>query len=269
MTSLAQIRFPAIAFRSFEDFRLFRERQSDILDERYRREMGLGTTESALTLQGTCAACLDVSAFRSQIQGGHTLSDGRVVPNWREEQLCGCVFALNSRERALLHVCLRSGLGDGFSHAAVLGVSGRVLGFVQSLEPDAVAWPQLERRLGRLTIQAADACVDLLASPDHLQFVPEIDTALEEIARVLVPGGTAVLSVPFDVKQYETVSDLSLAPRQGGEWAPCSRQPLHRFGWDLLTRMQEVGFSDSVAHLYWSEELGYLGPLNMVFTVHR
>ena len=29
--------------------------------------------------------------------------------------------------------------------------------------------------------------------------------------------------------------------------------------------LREAGFRDAAAYLYWSEELGYLGPMNFIF----
>jgi hypothetical protein len=41
---------------------------------------------------------------------------------------------------------------------------------------------------------------------------------------------------------------------------------VHQIGWDILDRLKQAGFSDAAAHTYWSHELGYLGPMNMIFS---
>lgn len=55
--------------------------------------------------------------------------------------------------------------------------------------PDVVADAQ--------ALPLRDATVDAIVCVEVLQYVLSPDTAMREVARVLVPGGSAVLSVPF------------------------------------------------------------------------
>jgi len=100
----------------------------------------------------------------------------------------------------------------------------------------------------------SDSC-HFAISQDELQDIQPITSALDELARVLMPGGRLIFTVPFHFNQSESSCAMGTGMRQGA----------NRLGWDLLERLRQAGFADSEALLYWSEELGYLGNMNFVF----
>jgi hypothetical protein len=63
-----------------------------------------------------------------------------------------------------------------------------------------------------------------------------------------------VFTVPFNVNNL--VDDSS-------------EDDLKLMGWGILKLLQEAGFSDAKACTFWSEEFGYLGPLNFIFAAIR
>lgn len=272
---LPALRLPCEVFRSAEAFRAFRHAQADLLDTRYGRERALGSREAFLRLDGTCGLCLAVTRFDSATAGGEATPDGRLVPNWREQQRCGCAHHLGCRERALLHLAApHLGARDWF-RAALLGEPGG-LGRALTARLDGVAlWPRLSASLGTPAspsaqrLPAPDAALHMLLCPDHLHHVPALDAALAEAARVLSPGGMLLFTVPFHVDAEATVSDFSRLPRRAGALPAYCAEPVHRIGWDILERVRGAGFVDCAAHCYWSEELGYLGPFNMIFLASR
>ena len=95
------------------------------------------------------------------------------------------------------------GSGPGFltaDLAAGVGEQGTVLGVDQSDAMVEIAarrcarWPQASIQSGdAIDLGGADARFDLVVSTQVLEYVAEIDRALAEIARVLRPGGRAVL----------------------------------------------------------------------------
>ena len=265
----AAVRFPAWPVQSEAGFAALRERCRDVFDERYRREQSLGTKQREIVLDGTCAVCLTPTIFRSGLAGGMATADGRMVPNWRESQFCGCEDRLNGRERALLHLASPYLDVGGWCRAAVLGGGagfGRRLG---AMAPGAVRWAGFEAKDGVLRLPIGDGAVAVVLCPDHLQSVPALDAGLMELARVLMPGGTLVFSVPLAIGESVTVSDLDRVPRRGGAMPAFVAGAVHRIGWDILERVRGAGFVDCTAYCHWSEELGYLGPYNLGFVAGR
>ena len=263
------MRFPSRAFRSVEAFRAFRSAEADLLDTRYARERALGSHEDLLHADGTCGPCLAATRFASETAAGETTPDGRRVPNWREQQRCGCAHRLCCRERALLHLAFLH-LGDpGWFRAALLGEPGELGPALAARLGPVALWPRLQGAPGAQHLPAPDASLHMLLCPDHLHHVPDLDAALAEAARVLSPGGTLLFTVPFHAGADATATDNSRLPRRAGALPAFSAEPVHRIGWDILERVRGAGFPDCAAHCFWSEELGYLGALNMIFLAAR
>jgi ubiquinone/menaquinone biosynthesis C-methylase UbiE len=95
------------------------------------------------------------------------------------------------------------GCGPGFlcaDLAAGVGDQGSVLGIDQSESMLALArarcaaWPWVRFAPGdAISLPAGDASFDLATSTQVLEYVADVDVALAEIARVLRPGGRALL----------------------------------------------------------------------------
>lgn len=264
------MRFPGAAFRSGDAFKRFRADNRDLFDERYRREQSLAVDAAALTTSGVCAPCLEVTDFVSQTHGGSSTAAGRWVPHWRLTQTCGCRFALTSHERALLHMALPRLGPPSWTRGGIIGRGDRLLGYLVERAFSFDLWPRLSRSVaGAVEVPAPAQAHHMILAADELAHIPPLDSALAAIARSLMPGGSFLFSTPFDVEAEDTV----LAP--GFADVPEADQPLfasdtaHRLGWDLITRLHDAGFSDAAAYCYWSEELGYLGPYNMIFLAFR
>jgi SAM-dependent methyltransferase len=270
------MRFPSTGLDSFEAFRRFRESRADYLDDCYRREQSLATVAPSVTVTGTCALCLQVTQFVSHTAGGERTVDGRAVPNWREQQSCGCDDRLNSRERAVLQYALAQyalpALGSpAWYRTALLGPAPGLFRRLTRLGAAPVLWPRLNagHAASAVALPAKDAGVSLVLCSDHLHCVPQLDAALAELARVLAPGGLLLFTVPFHANSRDTLSDLTRVPRRNGRMPTLMAEPVHQIGWNILDRLSAAGFEDCLAHCYWSEELGYLGPANMLFAASR
>ncbi len=220
-------------------------------------------------LDGTCAVCLRVTRFRSLTAGEAAAADGRRVPNWREQQVCGCALALNSRERALLHRALAHLHTVAPCRVAVLGEAPGVLSALRAMGVAPEAWPRLELAPGGLRAPGGAPGCDLILSADHLHHVPELDAALAALAAALLPGGLLVFTVPFHVDRAQTARDLARVPRRGGRMPAAVAETVHQLGWDMLERLTAAGFEERAAECFWSEEFGYLGTFNLVFVAAR
>lgn len=85
--------------------------------------------------------------------------------------------------------------------------------------------------------------VDLILSSHVLEHIPDDTTAMAELARVLRPGGVALVMVPFDPKRPVTAEGRTIA-------SPAERlarfgHPYHYriYGADLVDRLETAGFA--------------------------
>jgi SAM-dependent methyltransferase len=259
--------FPGKAFVSYAEFDDHCRDMQDRLDSQYLYQQGLGIAEPVLIREGTCAPCLRACRFTAATAGGEVLEDGRVVPNWREQQVCDCDDHLGNRRRALLHFL--ETMAGMRSWTRVLAFGGadplerRIAAVARELATIRRMLPGFGATLQRL--DAADASFDLVLSSDYLHLVPPLERALSEVRRVLVPGGQFVFTVPFRYRAEKTVSRTGYLRRTGGRLPPEFGGEVHEIGWDVLGLLRGGGFSDARAWIYWSDELGYLGTFNTIF----
>jgi len=248
-------RFPALRFADAAAFRQYLQQEQGRLDARYAYELSLASAEPEIRQSGTCAPCLRPALFTSATAGGTPLNGGRLVPNWRETLVCDCRDQLSNRQRALLHFVQATGILP-WARLLLAGPPAAVDTRLASL----AASMAVMRPFGSL--QAAEG-FHMAISHDYLQHVPLLDAALASLRAQLLDGARFIFTVPFhhDMEESEL---LDLAPF-GGHVPAESAEHAHKFGWDLLDMLRRAGFRDAAAYLYWSEELGYLGPMNFIF----
>jgi hypothetical protein len=252
-------RFPGLRFASQAEFREFLDTGQSTLDARYEYEMGLATREQRFTQGGTCAPCLRPAVFTAAAEGGELLRDGRLVPNWRETLHCDCRDPLSNRQRALLHFVQATGVLP-WARMLLLGVPGAadirlaaLVGQMEVMRPFVNA-PEGER-------------FHMAVSQDYLQHVPQLDHVFSGLRERLLDGGRFIFTVPFH--HGAAASELIDLGLFAGQIPSEVRGRSHRLGWDVLDMLRQAGFRDAAAYLYWSEELGYLGPMNFIFRAVR
>ncbi|WP_298285548.1 hypothetical protein [Acidocella sp.] len=250
-------RFPAWRFRAKSEFDEFLKTRQPVLDSRHLHQLSLATREKTFERPGTCAVCLCPTLFQAAVNG-EILSDGKRMPNWREELQCGCARRLNNRQRAVLHLAQSCGL-LGWMKPLLLGAPADFTLACRALAPEIMPLRRFHFTGGTAHLAAASASCHFAISQDELQDIEPLQSALTELARVLVPGGRLIFTVPFYFGQSASV----LTP------GPAMRAGAHQLGWDILRRLQDAGFSNAEALLYWSEELGYLGNMNFLFLAVR
>jgi len=270
VTTEASVRFPGATFRSMDEFKRFRADNRDLFDERYRREQSLGVDDASLTTGGFCAPCLEVTDFISQTHGGSATANGRWVPHWRLTQACGCRFALTSHERALLHIALPRLGPPSWTRGGIIGRGDRLLDYLTERAFSFDLWPRLLwDEAGRAKLPVPAQSQHMILAADELAHIPPLDRALAAIASSLMPGGSFLFSTPFDVEAEDSVTAPWIEGVAPTDLPLFSADAAHRLGWDLITRLHDAGFTDAAASCYWSEELGYLGPYNMIFLAFR
>jgi len=243
--------FPMIEFRAKTEFDDYMRRSATLRGDRWLYEQSLATQDDAVTIHGTCGICLTEACFTAATRDGELVAAGR-VPNWREELTCDCRQRLSNRQRALLHYLLASGLLHPWTRVLGVGDLGALIPLLKSRSHTLTCW---------------SGAVDLLPKDDsnlahahHLVIaIEEIDAgwiqreSLATLAAQLADGGRLVFTTPFDVAEEGDPRHSDAAP----------------IGWSILPRLREQGFSDAKACLYWSEEFGYLGPLNFIFDASK
>ena len=262
------VRFPSVNFVSRAEFEEYVRDARSRLDARYAYECSLATTGEAVLRDGTCAPCLRRARFTARTAGGEALDDGRLMPNWREQQICDCEDRLNNRHRALLHFLTAEAGLRPWSRVLLFGPPNAVDRRIAAVAASLVSLPRLGFARGGegYRLDAEDASVHLVVSSDALHRVPPLAAALAELRRVLVPGGSFVFTVPFRSLAARSVARLENLPRVSGRLPTEAGGEVHALGWDILDQLRDAGFGNARAHAYWSDELGYLGAGNMIFS---
>lgn len=242
--------------------------------------------------EGYCCVCRGLRHFEVDFAHGFPAADGWIVPNWREWQVCaGC--GMNSRLRAAADVLLTviappprariyaqeqvtpffRWLSDTFSEAVgseYLGtghVGGRTYGALRHEDATALSFP--------------DASIDHVVSFEVFEHIPDYGAALREVFRVLKPGGSLLLTVPFLIGAQDTLMRAVMTPDgsvrhlEPPEYHGNPINPeagslcFHHFGWDLLDRMRESGAARASVIEYTAPRRGCLGPPIALFLARK
>jgi hypothetical protein len=241
--------FRTVEFRDRAEFEEYSKTSETLRGDRWLYEQSLATLENEVKLQGTCGLCLTETVFTACTRNGEPTAGGR-VPNWREELVCDCRQRLGNRHRAILHYLLAAELIHPWTRMLGLGEMGALLSPLRSLSQRLNCWNGAIEQLSALN-DYPDYHVIISMEQFHAGLVrPDILTALSS---QLVDGGRLVFTTPFDVNVGSAASGQINGP----------------IGWETLSRLREHGFSDAKASMYWSEEFGYLGPLNFIFEASK
>ena len=217
---------------------------------------------------GRCVLCRDEVRFDVGAAG----PDGSLRETLRCER-CGCI----ARQRAVAGLVLQAATAPGArvylteqASAPYLALRRHLPGLIGS-EWAPSRWRRLRlsawlwrhrvaawvRHADVTALPFGDASLDVVASLDVLEHVPDYATALREFARVLRPGGVLLLCVPF-VPESAGIETLA---RREADGAVTHLQPpeyhgdpmgggvlcWHRFGRGLLDALRAAGFRDADA----------------------
>jgi hypothetical protein len=273
-------------FSSFVEYRDCSERVKDVHAERARIELSLIPADifpNSFWVTGFCAVCQRWTKFHVDFQYAPSGGD-RPIPNWRESLHCpGC--GLDSRMRASFHL-FRKDLHPGPGVFVYMTEQITCLfAQVAARYPGAVGSEFLEDGTPAGSVNAsgvchedltrlsfADARFDYLLTFEVLEHVPDYPAALRECARVLKPGGTMLVSIPFHGGERTTVRarvgpggiEHLLPPEYHGD--PLKSEGClcyYHFGWDFLDALKEAGFRESWGCRVYSRPLGYLSEQPM------
>jgi SAM-dependent methyltransferase len=258
-------RFPAASFISQAEFSEYCRLTQARLDMRYLHESSLTTHDDQMTQVGTCGPCLRRAVFTTDTTGWERLPDGRRLPRWEDSHACDCEDRLTGRLRALVHFAQSAANLRDWTRLLLFGppsaADRRLIALAGTTTRVARLQPGAD--LEAVSLGAPDASFHLAVSIDTLHRVPPLRAAFTEFRRVLAPGGSLILLLPFRYRAARTVSREGLRGI-GGRPPMEVRDAVHEIGWDVLDWLRAAGFRHVEAHSYWSNELGYLGAFNML-----
>ncbi len=118
--------------------------------------------------------------------------------------------------------------------------------------------PDVER-VDMLAMPFADASVDLLIANHVLEHVADDLRALDEIRRILKPGGHAVLQTPYSTKLSVTWSDVGITDDEARLQAYGQEDHVRLYGSDIFIRLSSCGLQPCIKQ--HNELLAQLDPV--------
>lgn len=282
---------PVMRWSSQDDYQAW-QRVSGTVSSRRRaaEELDIPAAE-VFTLAGFCAVCEEPSKFRAgPMYSSGRLSDGRVIPMWREHLDClGC--RLVTRLRGAYHI-FRQELGptqDSRIHVTeqatplFAALSQR---FPNTVGGQYIGASQSGARVASIQHEDAQAPsfptegFEYVLSFDVLGHVPFYLKALSEFHRTLRGGGSILLTAPFSLDQAEhqvmvttdangAITHLRPPEYHGNPIGTAGSLSFRMFGWQLLNELRDVGFERPEVVTYWSRQLRYYGEPSVAVTARK
>lgn len=273
------------------------EFEAVLATQAYREQAGVDASLLAgkpsrkrFSVRAYCSVCNGESPMLVDYLFAERRPGQALVPNWRERLECP-FCGMNNRQR-LIAGLVRKVLekADGarrdvyfmeqvtpiFRWASRAFAGHSVVGSEYldgELQGGAIR--QGIRHEDAMNLSFANASFDLVVSNDVFEHVPDPFQAFAECARVLKPGGALLMTVPFhsgmDASAPRAVMDKGgirflLPPEYHGNPVSSSGSLVFTdFGWDMLEKIREAGFSDVSAELYASRYHGHCGGAQLVF----
>jgi SAM-dependent methyltransferase len=245
------------------------------------------SSRSEFTVNGVCYVCKKRVDFHVDFRYACKVN-GVLTPNWRESLVCP-QCGLNNRMRAAIQIfqqeCrpapdsriyiseqttpLYSLLTNNYLHVKGSEYRGDSMPYGENKKTGL-----RNEDLTKLSFKNKE--FDYILSFDVLEHVPNYRKALSECFRCLKPDAVFYFSVPFIKDQIKNlvracingkgeVNHILPPEYHGDPINPGGCLCFHQFGWELLDELNDIGFKNVNALLYWSRELGYLGGLQVQF----
>src|SRR6266404_4465310 len=176
-------------------------------------QLARGRSPSVI-IPGFCAPCVRAVDFTASFDGAWRAPDGTLIPNWRDFLRCPAC-TMNGRQRRVAQLVAEWAMElprrDAIRAYTMEQVSPLYRWFVASFP--WVEWTGSEylgdskisgredqgiRHEDAESLSFPEGAFDLVVSCDVLEHLNDPTAAMEEIARVLRPGGRAILTFPMD-----------------------------------------------------------------------
>lgn len=180
-------------------------------------------------------------------------SGEKVLPNWRESIVCP-ECACNNHLRFLISK-IRKEYKEGM-RVFLYEYGTTLFQYVKHYIPDVVACECIgikQESLEDESVLYENPCsleqpsqeFSLVIANDLWERIDDRENALREAARIVRRGGKLIFTTVFNANSEKSSSGV--------------------FGWDILDKLKECGFSDAYVKADFSIEEGYLGYLPMYF----
>ena len=272
---------PAEAWDSHAAFMAVREGEGhERLKAQWRMAQQLPAAAGGQGLSGLCACCgiltrLGDPAVPSSFDVREGLACAGCRLNARMRQALGLLVEGFDPATARLYLTEQASPGFVWLQQRYALARGSEFGLDAGRRERLTGWFHALGGKGELVeadvtrLPDADGLLDAIGSFDVLEHVPDYRAALREFARVLVPGGRLVLTVPFLETEAETrvrarlradgsVEHL-LPPEIHGDPVSGGVLCYYHFGWDLLGALREAGFRRAEWVRSFAPELGFYG----------
>lgn len=278
---------------SFDDYVRYIEDMREVFDQRQQEEKNLIGEGDSFRVPGICVICRREVAFHVDYFAANAEEKSRKIPNWRERLMCPHCGLIN-RCRAVIHIIgqILNPSEDASIFIAeqttpvyhwLLKHYPNTVGseFLGNLIPLGSKRPDGIRNEDLTALTFPDGSFDCVMTYDVFEHIPDYQQAFRECQRVLKPGGVMMFTAPFNSNSQDTIIRARHNPDGSVEHHHPPQyhgDPLNRiqgclcyqvFGWDILKDLESIGFDGPGVYFYWSRELGYLGPNQMIFMAKK
>ena len=219
--------------------------------------------------------------------GGQRNLLGR-IPNWRERLVCpNC--QMNNRQRLIASLIMQElsnhqrkkvyfmeQITPIFNWALINFVQHQLIGS-EYLGHEYISGTYVKgvRHEDAENLSFPDRQLDLIVSNDVFEHVPNPSKAFSECVRSLKLGSTLITTIPFFAERNNSVARARLqngklenilpAEFHGNPISDDGSLVFTDFGWDILQKMRDAGFSSVMVEVYASSEFAHLGGGQLIF----
>ena len=272
-----------LSFDSFEQWQAYKKKYSKWLDQIWRWHGTIGNRAEDFALPGLCEICERQTSFASRSKKAPEGGPFEYEVDWWNT-LCGC--GMPTLDRSVIHFLLEgvSGRQAKIYHVGQYSLLARWIAencqdvtlsqFEEGRRPGEIANGVRYETLTELSFD--DNTFDALACTEILEHIPDYKLAMREMARVLAPGGLALLTFPWlggDHYEHRVRAEMQpdgtivhfLPPEYHGD--PAKKEGIlsfRAFGWKVLDELREAGFASVSANFLFGPLHGYMSVLNPV-----